>query len=400
MKVNPSIKKINKPVLICVQPTIKYFAWQVEVMLTNFRSLGIHNRFDVHILFAYNDRLPTVQNDLSWGKAVEATFPEYSFFYYDDTREDIVYISSVRPHILKKHFKAYPDLSRRAIFYHDCDIIFTKFPDFIIELSEDDDKWYVSDTKSYIGYNYIVSKGLDVLQEMCRVVGINEEVVRSREDQSGGAQYIMKGVDWMFFEKVERDCDQLFRRISALSGLKRSTDPNYHDLQIWCADMWAVLWNAWMRGYTTQVIPEMDFCWATDPVERFDERYIFHNAGVTQETRHTHFYKAEHVGSVPYGIDNKYDQTKASFRYYTLMKSVKDSILPAKEICDNLLSTFNDSQKPSEVSTAMARIGTCIKCEEFNNETGNYFCTKCGCTTRSKIFSGDKNGCPLSKWEI
>jgi hypothetical protein len=45
---------MNKPILMCVQPSIRYYAWQVEVMLNNFISLNLQNEFEIHVLFAYN----------------------------------------------------------------------------------------------------------------------------------------------------------------------------------------------------------------------------------------------------------------------------------------------------------------------------------------------------------
>jgi hypothetical protein len=88
-----------------------------------------------------------------------------NYFYYEDTRKyPISYISSIRPNVLKQHFKIFTELSQKEIFYHDCDIVFTKYPDFLNkELLVNVMNWFVSDTKSYISYSYILSKGEDVL---------------------------------------------------------------------------------------------------------------------------------------------------------------------------------------------------------------------------------------------
>ena len=403
MKINPIVEKVNKPILMCVQPTMKYFAWQIEVMLTNFRLLNIQNHFDVHILLAYNERLETHPTDISWGKAVEEKFADVAkFFYYNDTRENIKYISSVRPHILKKHFRELAYLSKCTIFYHDCDIIFTKFPDFILKYVIDDNNWYVSDTKSYIGYNYILSKGNDVLETMCQIVGIHPDFVKEREEQSGGAQYILKGVDWVFFEKMERDCEKLYDDISKLNIQKKQADPTHHEIQIWCADMWAILWNGWLRGYTTNIIPEMDFCWATDTIEKYEQKYIFHNAGVTGGTKDAHFYKAEYTNKIPYSIEDTYDKNKASYKYFELMKSISDTNLLAKEVYHNLLATFSPETKLTDTmkEKAQIRLRTCLSCELFHNVAGSYHCKKCGCSTKGKVFMGEQNGCPENKWEI
>jgi hypothetical protein len=66
--------------------------------------------------------------------------------------------------------------------------------------------------------------------------------------------------------------------------------------------MWALLWNLWFRGHTTRVIPEMNFSWATDSIERVQELPIFHNAGVGAENQggELFFYKGKyHQGMDP-----------------------------------------------------------------------------------------------------
>jgi hypothetical protein len=72
--------------------------------------------------------------------------------------------------------------------------------------------------------------------------------------------------------------------------------------QSWCADMWAVLWNIWFREQSTKVIPEMDFAWSTDPIDRLTIATILHNAGVTS-VNHSGwkaFYKGKyHTGADP-----------------------------------------------------------------------------------------------------
>jgi len=315
---------------MCVQPCSIYYAWQIEVMLTNFEKLEIHQEFDIQCLFAFNT------NESNWGegmetiKKIQQSFKGVAeFFYYHDKRNyQISYISSIRPNLLKQHFKFAPTLSKRTIFYHDCDIVFTKYPDFIKNYVQDDMNWYVSDTISYIGYDYIVSKGEDVLDKMCEIVGINKNVVKENQNDSGGCQYIMKGLDWQFFEKMEKDCEKLYKEISELSSQKiieqrHTIDTNnptsftpYHELQIWCADMWCILWGAWMRGYKTNIIPEMSFIWATDSIDIVKEKYIYHNAGVVDEMKETHFYKGDFRSSLPYEIDfDKYNKTMASHFY-------------------------------------------------------------------------------------
>lgn len=316
----------KKPLtLMCVQPCIPYYAWQLEVMLQNFTDLGIHEKYDIHILCAFNESEPNWRNDIAPILKVEDKFSVEGvrFFYYQDKREyPVSYISSIRPNVLKQHYTDHSDCIADAVFYHDCDIVFTKFPDFLEKYVEGKD-WYISDTISYIGHDYVLSKGEDVLDAMVDIVGISKEVVKSRQHQSGGCQYIMKGVDEIFFHKMEKDAEKLFKNITELNRQKKEKDPTHHELQIWCADMWAILWGAWLRGYKTHIVPEMDFCWATDTSEKWNEKYIFHNAGVTNSIKDKYFYKADFRSQYPYLHDDSgYDITKASFNYFQIIKSI------------------------------------------------------------------------------
>ena len=127
-------------------------------------------------------------------------YPNVNFYFYPDTRKSIKYISSIRPYTLKKHFYKYPDLYKGTFMYHDCDIALTKPLEIDNYLCGCDQTCYLSDTISYIGHNYILSKGQDVLDLMCSVVNIDKEIVKQNEENSGGAQYVLKNIDYTFWE--------------------------------------------------------------------------------------------------------------------------------------------------------------------------------------------------------
>jgi hypothetical protein len=437
---------MKKPItFLCAQPCIPYYAWQIEVMLTNFKDCGIAEEFSIHCLFAYNKAEGDWTDKVDAIKLLEDKFQGVAHFYfYEDKRvyinntvnAGLNYISSIRPHIIKQHFKALPQLSQEAIFYHDCDIVFTKFPDFLYKYNDDDDKWYVSDTIGYIGYDYIVSKGEQVLDKMCEIVGINKKEVKDRQNQSGGAQYLMKGVDWMFFEKVEKDCETLFKEITLLNRQIaeewRNTNPSkppYHELQIWCSDMWGVLWNAWMRGYTTSVIKELDFCWATDNSQRWHETYIYHNAGVT--SAHTNLFRKDKFrDKLPYNeVGDSIDKNSASYKYFSIIKQVAPNtclknikfpqVVEWKSNLNNVAESVepydfdlnflkfaehmvfdNENQKIRADKRFRKCYGDNEPCENWKtNANGMKFCTLCGCTTKSKLKSDNASDCPIGKWE-
>jgi len=414
-------------VLICVQPCSLYYAWQVEVMLTNFEQFGIHKEFEIHCLFTFSSTEHTINKSIGeneWKdkvllvQKVQEKFKDVAkFYFYEDKRSlPVHYISSVRPNILKQHYKAYPQLSQDAVFYHDCDIIFSKFPSFLHRLTQNDNNWYVSDTKGYIGHDYILSKGEDVLDKMCEIVGINKSLVKAKQYQSGGAQYVLKGVDWVFFEKMERDCEILFRDITQYNNIRKAKEPTYHELQIWCADMWAILWNGWLRGYHTNIIPELDFCWATDNIENFDKKYIFHNAGIVPQNAQKFFYKGEFMNKLPFLEDRDYDKDSASYKYYELIKSIGENscLLPPKqeklkeesksvfakikEIVQAYATLLNPTEEEKE--WAKIRLATCMQCEHWQ-ETAIPYCDLCNCATKGKVFSPEgADACPLKKWII
>jgi hypothetical protein len=288
-------------------------------MINNFIKQGINpNNIDILVAWNPNDDTSKPENIEAWNK-LASHYSSVRFFFYQDTREQpIYYISSVRPNVLKQHFKAHPELESEAIFYHDCDIIFTRKPNFNAFLN--DNIWYLSNTNSYINYDYIISKGQDVYNKMCEIIQIDPIIPRLMNSNSGGAQYIMKNVNWKYWEYVEQDSENLFKEITELNIQKKAVDPNYHELQIWCADMWAVLWNGWLAGNETKIVSEMDFSWATDSSNRWNETTIYHNAGATCSCGGL-FYKALYMNILPYDIEiEKFDKEKNCYNYVLEIK--------------------------------------------------------------------------------
>jgi len=306
---------------VSAQPATTYYAWQVEVMLNNFRKQGINlNNVDI-VCWKQNNVVPDEWLKLANGYAAR-------FFFYDDERETKNYISSIRPNILKQHWKARPEIHWDAIFYHDSDIVFTKpISEWITEEMIMDENWYGSDTRWYIGHDYIIGKGEDVLSEMCRLVDIDKDLVKENELNSIGAQYLMKGINYNFWDNVEKDSEILFKQISDLNNFKKSLDPSYHELQIWCADMWAVLWNGWKLGNKTICHKNFDFSWGTSSEKDWNEMNIMHNAGVVNSTSGL-FYKAQYMNELPYNKDLQITPNTASWHYWNeICETAKTSVL-------------------------------------------------------------------------
>ena len=214
-----------------------------------------------------------------------------------------------------------------AIFYHDCDILFTKpISEWITDEMCIDDEWYGSDTRWYIAHSYIKSKGDDIIQKMCEIMGIDETLVEDNELNTIGAQYLMKNIDYKYWDNVENDSEKLFHEISELNRQKKIIDPEHHELQIWCADMWAVLWGAWRLGCKTNVHKNFDFSWATSTKDDYYKMNIMHNAGVTSANDGL-FYKALYIDKYPFNEDLKINENSGSRMYWEYVKKT------AKKTC-------------------------------------------------------------------
>ena len=308
--------KIKKNLrFVSAQPAIPYYTWQVEVMLNNFMEMGINlNNVDI-VCWKEDGTVPEAWSKLANNYAAR-------FFFYDDTRVTKDYISSIRPNILKQHWQKYPELKHETIFYHDCDIIFTKpINEWITDDMINDDNWYGSDCRWYIGHDYIKSKGEDVLNLMCDIVGIHSQIVRANEKNSIGAQYIMKDLTHYYWDRVERESELLFKDVSELNNKKKQADPTHHELQIWCADMWAVLWNGYKLRRIIECHKNLEFSWATSSEEEYLRMNIFHNAGITGSDS-GRFYKANYMNKLPYNENLDIKEGTASWHYWKWIKKV------------------------------------------------------------------------------
>jgi hypothetical protein len=317
---------------ICTQPRIPYYAWHLEVMLTNFKQVGIPDD-KIHVLLSVsrdsNDKTNFPDTILMYSKLKEK-FNTISFFEYSDSRILPTYIPSVISNTVKQHYKANPWLEKEAVFLHDCDMIFTKQVDF--SDLEQDNVNYVSDSRGFIYSDYILPKGRDLFEDMCDIVGIDYETPIKFKDDSGGSQYIFKGTDYRFWHKVETDSENLYKYFQASEPKRLEKDPSYYGIQQFTAGMWGMLWNCWFYDLPVKITPRLDFCWGTDPIAKWDKCDIFHNAGVTHEigAKHKIFYKGAYIDTLPYNdvLNTEYNEEFGSWHYTNLIRSMaKDSCL-------------------------------------------------------------------------
>lgn len=318
----------NNLVFVSAQPDVPYFHWQTKVYCHNFIEKGIDPK-NIHVLFAM------VSNNTPSEQSLELKKLGVNVHHYEDTRKDRFYIPSLRPMVLSRWLKDNPELSK-CYFYHDSDIIFRVLPNFEKLLS--DNIVYLSDTISYIGYNYIEecckryetyhpkSKKNQLLEEMTNVIGISIDCVKDNQQNSGGAQYLMKDIGHEFWDKVFKDCIDLY---NAMRRYHMNFPISPGEIQMWTSDMWAVLWNIWLFKKETKVTKELNFSWATDTIDQYEKKPILHMAGVTDDLKSTKFYKGEFIDVNPLeklkeniNFFDYVEKNSTTIKYVELLKSI------------------------------------------------------------------------------
>lgn len=270
-----------------------YFLWQVEVMTCNFIEQGV-NPADIHVLGAESGHrngrwmmLPKI-----YGINVHC---------YPDTRKHKHYPPSVYFYLMRLFLLQYPEMIGQKLFLHDCDMLFTKKINF--SFADNHPDFLLSNTNSYICYDYVLSKGEEQINGMADVIGISVDVIKQNNFHSGGAQYIVYGLEPSFYEKVEVDSVRLY---DYLCKMEKSFVPRFtgeNPIQKWTSGMWSFLWNMWLFGKTTKVDKRLDFCMGTDVYSRITEVPIYHNTGVTATMQDTHFVKSAFINQSPAGVD-------------------------------------------------------------------------------------------------
>lgn len=291
-------------------PDDDYYLWQVQLWLESLKDIGFL-KDTISLVFTPKTR----EFNQKW-RELEKLYPEAEFHFYKDvdgiSKLIPIYIPILRPYVLMKYFKEHPEMSEKAIFYCDSDVLFTE--NFNIEKYISNETCYVSNTLSYINASYFDSKikdvipekleqyrKRDILGEACKLVGISREIAENNNLDSGGAQYLLKNIDYKFWEKVITDCIRIRLHLQQVN--KEFFENENKGFQGWCSDMWAVLWNLWLNNQMVKIVPEMDFAWSSDPISKLDKVGIFHNAGIVSRNQGAIpvFYKGEyHAGKNPF----------------------------------------------------------------------------------------------------
>jgi hypothetical protein len=229
---------------------------------------------------------------------------------YDD-RDNRSYIPSVKPYLWSKYLQEDKSREKESYFYLDSDVIFREIPDVV----PNSNIWYGSDCINYLGVDYIDSTGKGVFEEMCKIVGVDSSGLRGLNPRSG-AQWVISNPTYDYWYKVYRDSDLLYRYLGYLNGRL------YSKIQKWTAEMWAQLYNVYLFGKRAETHDELNFTWSTDPVDRYYETKILHNAGVVND-KDGLFFKAKYNQDSPFKANLSFvNPDKASIKYVEAIKEV------------------------------------------------------------------------------
>jgi len=116
----------------------------------------------------------------------------------------------------------------------------------------------------------------------CNIVKATDPVFTTKN--TVGASVVGEGnvnvFDPVVWADLEKNCIEL--RLAALNLNAEFFPSEEKGLQSWAiGDMCGLLWNLWKKGLQVQCPDELDFNWASTPIEEYDKHAIFHNAGVS-----------------------------------------------------------------------------------------------------------------------
>jgi hypothetical protein len=165
---------------------------------------------------------------------------------------------------------------------------------------------YLVYLRRYLDSHYLKDKiGAEGFYRLCALVGISPETVEANDENAGGAQYLIKQAKADFWDKLEQDAENIYMLLTeenARSGFCK-TGKEKNQVQAWCADMWALWWNALLANKEFKIDPALDFCWSDSPPDRLQQASILHYTGrISRETKHI-FRKENYILFDPFRDD-------------------------------------------------------------------------------------------------
>ena len=294
------------------QPDIAYFWWQNLVQFCNLESIGQlkHHR----AIFLYNKNI----GPSKWITEFQREFPT-NVFIYENRKASTHYLPQQKLHGFVNYFEEFPHHQRQDIFVFDSDLIFREPIDFSV--FKETNTIHGSDTNSYLNYDYIMQKGEPMLEAMCEAGGVSKEVVKENNLNCPGAQLYYKEVPHLldYFRRAELSCIDLY---DAMVNHPTYQEPDV-PIQAWTAEMWMVLWEAWIRGTKTKVDKELEFSWATNTLKEWELSKMLHMAGLTEENSKNKFMKSRYLNGFPFHDKHDLNESTITRKYVEVFDEIK-----------------------------------------------------------------------------
>lgn len=277
------------------QPAKKRFAWELHTVINSLSKLGVDKK-DIILLFAKED------------DSVLMEFNDCRVYSYEDDRFDKSYIPSIKPYLFYRYLSEDSERENETYVYLDSDTIILDLEAFKVPVTKS--RWCCSDTIGYIGLDYIksVTNSSRTLEVMTDAIKVPIEWLESIQNNSGGAQWVIKNPKAGYWHDVYVNSIVLYRAIEPLETT----------LQKWTAEMWAQLWTMYHYGISPKVSNKLSFAWSTN--DSLGKNKIIHNAGVTEDMGL--FFKGIYLDTPPLEALNQ-DSGKVSDLY---VKAVKEAL--------------------------------------------------------------------------
>lgn len=295
-------------ILTCIQDNI-YLSWQAELLALNCRELGQELTILIGWRCRPSDYALRLQRD-------------FGAILIEDTRSDLSYVPSLRPHQLAKFVNSGNYLGEPVLLI-DSDLLFKTLV-FLPHLSKlvpgNSNSVYLSDCSSYLNADYLNGTDPDIMGHLCRIAEIDPGYVAAHPAAGGAQLFLPHLFDANFWQRVERVSSSMYR---LMKNWRCSTYP----VQGWTADMWAILYELYRREIAgecdVKISALLKFCFATDPVHYWQENNILHMAGVTAGMP-GHFFKGNYTAQPPWECDLSHVQPEnCSYLYVEAINRLK-----------------------------------------------------------------------------
>lgn len=289
---------------ILSQPANIRFQWELDVFLTNLRSLDQ----ETSVVLLFLEETQTVIEHF------RGRYSNLEIHQYQDSRERRNYIPTIRPYLMWNYLKEDPSRQEHDYFQVDSDIVFRELPDFSRMPLEGKVCW-CADCGGYIDYAYLMrcTGGKYIVDKFSEILNISVDKIRTTP--GGGAQWLMSRPTAQLWWHIWQDSQILYDFL----------EPVQSNIQKWTAEMWAQLYNMAKFGWDVRLSPELAFCRPTDPIGDWEKVKILHNAGVTAALADKLFFKGIYTDRTPFLEDfSRIDRAKAGLIYVQAIQKVAE----------------------------------------------------------------------------